>query len=176
MNGCKHTVMVLGFDYRGTISIKSTRERPPPGGSKSEYHHSPPALFIWRQIVCYSEIFIYAFHFRRVQAHLNGIRTEIVHTYGHVFHSIWLQSRWKSGGGGTEAPPAFSSWRRISYYQEGCQMTYCYGYNFVNVFYFVVFIILMVEGEGEEVWILYTVSCKVFILRFQPVPPPPLPL
>ena len=85
--GCKHTVKVMGFDYRGTISIKSTRERPPPGGSKSEYHHSPPALFIWRQIVCYSEIFIYGFHFRRVQAHLDGIRTEIVHAYGHVFHS-----------------------------------------------------------------------------------------
>ena len=79
----------------------------------------------------------------------------IVHST-HVFEI----SRWRSGGG-TEAPPAFSSWRRISYYQEGCQMTYCYGYNFVNVFYFVVFIILMVEGEGEDVWILYRVSCKV---------------
>ena len=30
-------------------------------------------------------------------------------------------------------------------------MTYSFGYSFVNVFYFVVFIILMVEGEGEDV-------------------------
>ena len=30
-------------------------------------------------------------------------------------------------------------------------MTYCFEYSFVNVFYFVVFTILMVEGEGEDV-------------------------
>ena len=30
-------------------------------------------------------------------------------------------------------------------------MRHCFGYNFVNVFCFVVFIILMVEREGEDV-------------------------
>ena len=37
--------MVLRFDCRGTISIKSARERLPPSGSKSEYQRGPPGLF-----------------------------------------------------------------------------------------------------------------------------------
>ena len=43
--GCKQTAMVLRFDCRGTISIESARERPPPSGSKSEYQRGPPGLF-----------------------------------------------------------------------------------------------------------------------------------
>ena len=42
--GCKQTATVLISDYRGTISIKSARERLLPIGSKSEYRRSPPGL------------------------------------------------------------------------------------------------------------------------------------
>ena len=42
--------------------------------------------FHWRQIVCYSEIFNYSFHFRRLRTYLYGIRTEMVYTYTDTYY------------------------------------------------------------------------------------------
>ena len=112
--GCKHAVTGFGFDYRRTISIKGARERSPPSGSNSKPHHSPPGLFNcwighnypipcmdnfrmergdshhfpWRQMVCYSGIFNYSFHFGRLWTCLYGIRIEKVCTYTVTYYFI----------------------------------------------------------------------------------------
>ena len=55
--GYKQTVTVLRLDYRGTISIKSTRERSPAG---SEARHQRGASVPLFDIVCYSKLFNYS--------------------------------------------------------------------------------------------------------------------
>ena len=47
----------------------------------SRIERSNSHRFHWRQIVCYSEISNFSFHFRRLRTYLYGIRTEMVITY-----------------------------------------------------------------------------------------------
>ena len=50
--------------------------------------HACPTIWYWRQIVCYSEIFNYSFHFRRLRTYLYGIRTEMVYTYSDTYYVL----------------------------------------------------------------------------------------
>ena len=50
--------------------------------------HACPTIWYWRQIVCYSEIFNYSFHFRRLRTYLYGIRTETDYTYSDTYYTL----------------------------------------------------------------------------------------
>ena len=50
--------------------------------------HACPIIWYWRQIVCYSEISNYSFHFRRLRTYLYGIRTETDYTYSDTYYTV----------------------------------------------------------------------------------------
>ena len=103
--------------FRGTISIKSARERSPIRKQimMPPRHACPVAGLVtstqfplvhrmlqgvehtdpteWStshlsQIVCYSGIFNFSFHFRRLRTYLYGIRTKTDYTYSDTYHTL----------------------------------------------------------------------------------------
>ena len=75
----KHTAMAWWFDS-AVPSLSRVQERDHP----YEANHNATAArlsYCWRQIICYSEIFNYSFHFRRLRTYLYGFRTETDYTY-----------------------------------------------------------------------------------------------
>ena len=100
--------------------------------------------------------------------------------YSTQYVLIYLKlSEWRSGGGGTEAPPIFSSWRGVSYCRDGCQCMFFWVYFREHVLFYG-FYYFVVEKEEEDMWVvLCTVSCRsadlppsLFLLKLKPVPSP----